>query len=73
MLFTFLLCNCRFDTTVGLFNVPGPLWIDTFIRANYTSDTNAGMILLLNLMEDVERSVGNSTGGTCVVAIHSPY
>jgi len=53
---------CRFDSSVGLFNVPGSLWIDTFIRANYTSDTNAGILFLLDLMADAEMFVGNATG-----------
>lgn len=52
----------RFDSSVGLFNVPGSLWIDTFIRANYTSDTNAGILFLLDLMADAETFVGNATG-----------
>lgn len=54
---------CSFDSNVGLFNVPGSLWIDTFIRANYTSDTNAGMVMLLSAMADAEKFLGNTTGG----------
>jgi hypothetical protein len=53
----------RFDESVGLFNAPGPLWIDTFIRANYTSDTNAAMIMLCELMADAEGFLGNASGG----------
>jgi len=57
---TFLLQ--RFDASVGLFNAPGPLWIDTFIRTNYTSDTNAAMVWLLREFADAEAALGNSTG-----------
>jgi hypothetical protein len=59
---TFLLK--RFDSNVNLFNVPGPLWIDTFIRANYTTDTNAAMIFLAEAMADMETFRGNTSGAT---------
>lgn len=53
-----------FDETVGLLCVGNSLWIDTFIRANYTTDTNAAAILLFQLMSDAEASLGNTTGST---------
>ena len=33
-----------FDPSVGLFSVPGPLWLDVLIRENYTSDSNAMLV-----------------------------
>jgi hypothetical protein len=44
----------RYDPTVKLVNAPGPLWIDVFIRQNYTSDTNAFMVEILREVADAE-------------------
>jgi hypothetical protein len=33
-----------FDPTVSLIDSPGPLWIDVFVRENYTSDSNAMLV-----------------------------
>lgn len=51
-----------FDASVGLYNVPGSLQIDVFIRANYTADSNAMFIILFELFADAELFVGNQTG-----------
>ena len=51
-----------YDTAVGLYNVPGSLQIDVFIRANFTADSNAMFIILFELFADAETSVGNATG-----------
>lgn len=59
----------RFDPAVGLFKVPGSLFIDTFIRANYTSDTNAAMVWLLREFADAERAVNNATGAALYEAV----
>lgn len=70
----------RLDASVGLFSVPGSLFIDTFKRANYTSDTNAAMVLLLQAMSDAETFLGNSSGAaayaqlaTTVAAAYNTY
>ena len=47
---------------VGLYSVPGSLQIDVFVRANYTADSNAMMVLLLELFTDAEAALGNTTG-----------
>jgi len=47
---------------MGMFNVPGPLWIDTFIRQNFTSDTNGMMVRLLREFAEAEEFLGNTTG-----------
>lgn len=51
-----------FDAHAQLYNVPGSLQIDVFIRANYTADSNAMFIILLELFADAEAAVGNQTG-----------
>jgi hypothetical protein len=33
-----------YDEKVSLINAPGPLWIDVFVRENYTTDSNAMFI-----------------------------
>jgi hypothetical protein len=52
----------RFNETVGLYLAPGSLQIDVFIRENYTADSNAASILLLELFADAELFVGNISG-----------
>jgi hypothetical protein len=47
-----------FDPSYQLLRVPGPLWIDVFIRENYTSDSNAFAVHALRQMAGVERYVG---------------
>ena len=61
----------KYEPTIGLFNVPGPLWVDTFIRANFTSDTNTAMIMLCDRMADMEASMGNTTGAAYYASIVS--
>lgn len=58
----------RFDASVGLYNVPGSLQIDVFIRQNYTSDSNAASIILCELFADAEASLGNATGAAFYIA-----
>lgn len=51
-----------FNATYGLINAPGSLWVDTFIRRSFTSDSNAMMVHLLREMSALETFVGNSSG-----------
>jgi hypothetical protein len=41
-----------YDEEVHLINAPGPLWIDVFVRENYTTDSNAMMIPYLQEVAD---------------------
>lgn len=50
-----------YDANRKLLKVNGPLWEDTFIRENYTYDTNAFMLRLLPLMGNVATYCGDST------------
>ena len=50
----------RYDSTLQLVQAPGPLWIDVFIRENYTSDTNAYMTELLRDVADAEAATGET-------------
>lgn len=54
----------RYDPTLQLVNAPGPLWIDVFIRDNYTSDTNAFMVQLLRDVAGAERFLGDTADAT---------
>src|SRR5262249_18036439 len=47
----------RYNPTLQLVQAPGPLWIDVFIRENYTSDTNAYMVELLRDVADAEAAM----------------
>src|SRR5439155_18724005 len=49
----------RYDPAVKLVNAPGPLWIDVFIRQNFTADTNAFMVEILRQVADAEALLGN--------------
>lgn len=42
-----------YDPQIQLVNSPGPLWIDVFIRNNYTSDTNSIFVYLLRYMAGI--------------------
>ncbi|MCW2952570.1 MAG: hypothetical protein JWQ48_1740 [Conexibacter sp.] len=53
----------RYDPWVQLVSAPGPLWIDVFVRENYTSDTNAYMVHLLRQVADVEDQLSESALG----------
>ena len=57
-----------YDGAVGLYEVPGSLQIDVFIRANFTADSNAMFIILFELFADAEATVGNSTGAAACMA-----
>jgi hypothetical protein len=46
------------DPTVGLASAPGSLMVDVFIRANFTADTNAALVILLNKFAEVEQYFG---------------
>jgi hypothetical protein len=51
----------RYDPSVQLINAPGPLWIDVFIRYNYTADTNSFMVQLLRDVADAEQFLDDTT------------
>ena len=38
----------QIDPTYGMLKVAGPLWIDVLVRENYTSDSNAAVVYLLD-------------------------
>jgi hypothetical protein len=48
----------RYNPALQLVQAPGPLWIDVFIRENYTSDTNAYLVELLRDVADAEAATG---------------
>ena len=48
----------RYDPQRKLISAPGPLWIDVFIRENFTADTNAFMVGLLQRVADAEKLLG---------------
>jgi hypothetical protein len=60
--------DARFHADVGLYLAPGSLQIDVFVRANYTADTNAAMVLLTELFADAEAALGNATGAAAYTA-----
>ena len=49
----------RYDPQRQLVSAPGPLWIDVFIRENFTSDTNAFMVGLLRRTAEAEAALGD--------------
>lgn len=50
----------RYDPALRLVRAPGPLWIDVFVRENYTSDTNAYLVELLRDVAGAEAATGRS-------------
>ena len=60
--------DARFDEAVGLYNAPGSLQIDVFIRQNFTSDSNAMGVLLCELFADGESALGNASGAAFYTA-----
>ena len=54
----------RDNPRVQLISAPGPLWIDVFIRENYTSDTNAFMVGLLRRLAAAEAALGDDARAT---------
>eukprot|EP01079_Euglenida_sp_SAG-EU17-18_P009522 gene9522-247_t len=59
----------RLDPAKDLFQYPGPLMIDVFIREGYTSDTNAMMVGALREFAGAEAAVGNTTGSETLLLI----
>lgn len=55
-----------FDPNYGLINAPGSLMIDTFKRFNFTTDSNAAMVMLCRQMAEAEAFIGNATGSAYV-------
>lgn len=49
-----------YDPIYMMIRAPGPLWIDTLIRENYTSDTNAVMVKMLKELANAEQYLGNT-------------
>jgi hypothetical protein len=60
--------DARFDEGVGLYNAPGSLQIDVFIRQNFTSDSNAMGVLLCELFAEGEAALGNASGAAFYTA-----
>lgn len=54
--------DARYYEERGLYLAPGSLQIDVFIRQNFTSDSNAAMVLLTEAFADMETALGNSSG-----------
>ena len=53
-----------FVPSVGLYNAPGSLQIDVFIRQNYTADSNAMLVILCELFADAEDFLGNAVSSS---------
>ena len=53
-------CFNLIDPSVHLLDAPGSLMIDVFIRAHYTSDSNAMMVGFLKQFAEAERAVGSA-------------
>ena len=51
--------------------VPGSLMIDVFLRANFTTDTNAQLVGFFDTFADAEAFVGNATGAAALRALAS--
>jgi len=54
---------------VGLIRCPGPLWVDPFLRSNFTAETNLFAVELFNRMAEVESHFGNSSGAAAARAV----
>jgi hypothetical protein len=50
----------------GLFTTSGSLMIDVFLRANFTTDTNAVAVGFWREFADAEEAVGNATGAVAL-------
>jgi hypothetical protein len=55
----------------GLLSVPGSLYIDVFIRSNYTSDSNIALVYLLREIAEAETFFGNSALAATRIALAS--
>jgi len=53
-----------YDPTRQLVLAPGPLWIDVFIRANFSTDTNAFFVHVLQDISEAEALLGDLEKGT---------
>jgi len=51
-----------FDKGHSLVNAPGSLYIDVFIRGNFTTDSNAMLVHFFLELADAERALNNQTG-----------
>lgn len=67
--FEFLMA--MYDSTYGLINAPGSLWIDTFKRSNFTTDSNAAFVLLCGRLAEAEAALGNATGAAKLTSLAS--
>lgn len=50
------------DPNYNLLRAPGSLFIDVFIRENFTTDSNAMCVMFFRAFAEAEEAVGNSTG-----------
>eukprot|EP00823_Brevimastigomonas_motovehiculus_P007103 TRINITY_DN6119_c0_g1_i1.p1 TRINITY_DN6119_c0_g1~~TRINITY_DN6119_c0_g1_i1.p1 ORF type:complete len:776 (-),score=183.55 TRINITY_DN6119_c0_g1_i1:243-2570(-) len=50
-----------YDPNFSMINAPGPLWIDVFIRNNFTSDTNAYMVHLYEEYAELEEFMNDQS------------
>ena len=57
------------DPAIGLINAPGSLYIDVFIRGNFTSDSNAMAVTFFREFAAAEACVGNSSGAAALLAL----
>jgi hypothetical protein len=58
-----------FDARVQLLSVGGSLMIDTFRRGNYTTDSNAALVLLLNHLAAADLALGNAAEAAAFTAL----
>ena len=57
--------------SVGLIRCPGPLWVDPFLRSNFTAETNLFTVEVFNRFAEVEEHFGNATGAAKARAVAS--
>ena len=60
-----------FNESYGMMYSPGPLWIDTFNRSGFTTDTNSAMMHLLKKMSEFERFFKNEEKAVFYESIRS--
>ena len=60
-----------FNESYGMMYSPGPLWIDTFNRSGFTTDTNSAMVHLLKKMSEFERFFKNEEKAVFYESIRS--
>ena len=54
----------------GMVRAQGPLLIDTFVRGNYSLDTNAMLVGFLPQIAEAERFLGNATGSDALLRVN---